>query len=74
MDWLWHFPNHNLDHRPIVANFLRTGEEQSLHVLHCSNTADDLRRSLIYATVEHGKVLNTSGKTAIHYRVSGQEE
>ncbi|MGB7413212.1 MAG: diflavin flavoprotein [Thermosynechococcaceae cyanobacterium] len=31
-------------------------------------------RWLIYATVEHGKVLDTLGKTAIHYRVSGREE
>ncbi|PZD70331.1 Putative diflavin flavoprotein A 5 [Acaryochloris thomasi RCC1774] len=31
-------------------------------------------RWLIYATVERGKVLDASGKTAIHYRVSGHEE
>ncbi len=31
-------------------------------------------RWLIYATVERGKVLDVSGKTAIYYRVSGREE
>ncbi len=31
-------------------------------------------RWLIYATVNHGKVLDAAGNTAIYYRVSGREE
>jgi hypothetical protein len=36
--WLGQLPDDHLDDGAIVADFLGTGEEDGVHVLHCSNT------------------------------------
>ncbi len=44
---LGQFPNHDLDDRPIVANFLRLGDQRRFHILHDSNILPMCNRRFI---------------------------